>query len=75
MNQENCRSYREKMKKKAEEEQRELQHLEERNRELKATVQGMEGVISWHKSLLRDASRKRKREGGGCDQVGKKKRQ
>ena len=75
MNKESCKNSREKKKKKTEEEQRELERLEERNRELKATVQGLEAVISWHKSLLRDASRKRKGEGGGSDQGGKKKRQ
>ena len=74
MNQENCRSYREKMKKKATEEERELKRLEERNRELRATVQGLEEVVAWHKSLLRDASRKRKGEGGGSGQGGKKKK-
>ena len=75
MNKESCKNSREKKKKKTEEEQRELERLKERNQELKATIKGMEEVVAWHKSLLRDASRKRKGEGGCSGQGGKKKRQ
>jgi len=74
-NRKSCKKSREKKKKKVEEEQRELKHLEDRNRELKATVQGMEEFVAWHKSLLKDASRKRRAQGGDNDQGEKKKRQ
>ena len=74
-NQERCRSYRERLRKKVEEDQRELERLEERNRELRAIVQGREEAIACLKSLLRDVSRKRKGEGEDSDQEGKRKRQ
>jgi hypothetical protein len=60
------------MKAEAEELPKELERLEERNRDLKATVKGMEEVVAWHKSLVRDASRKRIGEGGGSEQKGKR---
>ena len=64
-NRKRCRKYQEKMKKKAKEEQSELERLKERNCELKATVQRMEEVVAWYKSLLRDACRKLKGDGEG----------
>ena len=69
-NKERCKSFREKQKKKAEEQLRELERLKERNQELKATVQGMEEVVA----LLKDASRKRRGEGGTSDDQGRKKK-
>jgi len=69
-----CGRYREKMKAEAAELPEELKCLERRNRELRATVQQLEEVVAWHKSLLKGASRKRMGEGGGSERKGKRRR-
>jgi len=65
-----CRNYRANVKKKVEAEQEELQQLQARNKELWATVRGMEVAVAW----LKDASRKRNGKSDNTDQKGKRRK-
>jgi predicted RNase H-like nuclease (RuvC/YqgF family) len=78
-NNEACAKNRKKKKMMEEEETSELERLEERNRNLKTTVQHLEESLAWQKSLmiplLAVTSRKRKVYEGDSEERGKKKRQ
>jgi hypothetical protein len=78
-NNEACAKNRKKKKILEEEETSELERLEEKNRNLKTTVQQLEESLAWQKSLmiplLTEISRKRKGYGGDGEGKGKKKKQ